>query len=255
MKEVGYTAGAAVHRLVAVVAPTVPAEAAVRRVAVHRAAVRKAAAHMIEGLVVDSMGRAVPGQDMEIGHMETEAVDLEAAGEACCSQTVLEDRVMMMCHRNLGRAAVNRETVVVVHLNQGAGALEGQVVVVHMGLVLVPVAGAAGKRCSWKPFCLREACVARAQEQIVADRVQRRAVQEGGGVVYWESKVEWGLVTACKCLVLGGGYSRAEGDDDAGRAGTSSKRKSFDLPRQRRHLGLGHLDTLGTVAVQATYMR
>lgn len=54
--------------------------------------------------------------------METEeAVGLEAAGEACCSQTVLEDMVMMMCHRDLERVVVDRETVV-VHLNQGAGA-------------------------------------------------------------------------------------------------------------------------------------
>lgn len=126
--------------------------------------------------------------------------------------------------------------------------------VVHMDLVLVPEAGAAGRRCSWKPSCLREACVARAQEQIVAGRGQRAGDPRGRGEFIGSQKVEWGLVTACKCLVLGGGGpSRAEGDDDAGRAGTSSKRKSFDLPRERRHLG--HLDTLGTVAVQAAYMR
>lgn len=62
MKEAGCTAEAAVHRVVAVVAPTVPAEAAVRRVAaVHRVAVRKAVVHMIAGLVVGSMALAAPG--------------------------------------------------------------------------------------------------------------------------------------------------------------------------------------------------
>lgn len=107
MKEVGYTAEAAVRRVV------------VHRVAVHRVAVRKAVVHMIVGLVVDSMALVAPGQDKEIGHMKTEAVGLEAAGEACCSQTVLGDKVMTMCRRE--RAVVNRETVV-VHLNQCAGA-------------------------------------------------------------------------------------------------------------------------------------
>lgn len=252
MKEVGYTAGVIVHRLAAVVAPTDPAEVAVHRVAVHRAAVRKAAVHMIAGLVVDSMELAAPGQDREIGDTETEAVGLEGAGEACCSQTVLEDRVMM-CHKNLGRVVVNRETAV-VHLSLGAGAWEGQVVVVvHMGLVLVPGAGAAGRRCSWKPFCLREACVARAREQLVAGRVQRAGDPRGrGGLLGVKSGV--GTRHGLQMTSLGGGgYSRAEGDDDAGRAGANSKRKSFDLPRERRQLG--HLDTLGTAAVQAAYMR
>lgn len=51
----------------------------------------------------------------------------------------------------------------------------------HMGLAVVPGAGAAGRRRSWKPFCLREACVARAQEQIVAGRVQRAGDPRGRG--------------------------------------------------------------------------
>jgi hypothetical protein len=75
---------------------------------------------------------------------------------------------------------------------------------------------------------------------------KRRVFQAGAGV-YWEQKAEWGLVTGLRMPSLG--WRAEQGDDDAGNAGT--KRKSFGLPREHRHLG--HLDTLGTAAVQAVF--
>jgi hypothetical protein len=109
-KEAGYTAEAAVHKRAVVV---VPIDSAVRKVAAHKAVVR-----MPVEVVVDSRGLAAPDQHREMEHAVTEAVDLEAVGEAYYSPTVLEDTVKM-CHREPDLAVVER-VIVVAHRNQGA---------------------------------------------------------------------------------------------------------------------------------------